>query len=107
MLRFIRELFKPSLKCARVGHRTGHRERRGFCSDSKDGVADRIIERQQACMRCKAELSPWEVVFSRPIHSLSMPSDDMDELRSTGRYYHRGPEWVVVCSLIEEDHTNG
>jgi hypothetical protein len=99
-MQFLRELFRPSLKCSRIGHKTGHRERRGLCADSDHGVADSIIERQEACMRCDAALSPWEVVHSRTIHSLSMPSDDMDELRSTGRLYHWGPKWVV---LNEED----
>lgn len=93
-MRIVRELFRPSLKCERAGHKPAVRERRGYSWPSSLGVADRVTQRQSACRRCKKTLSGWADQSSKTIHSLGMPSDDWDALRRDGFLETGAPEWL-------------
>ena len=96
--RFISELFKPSLKCERLGeHKIVVRTSRKFfkCWKFKELYPDELhsffyhaiavqakIE-ETYCRRCGTVLAS-KVLHSHGLNSLSMPTDEMDILREEG-----------------------
>jgi len=85
---FFRELFKPALKCNRVGHKiaTKIQECYVYPSDAPYWhVADRVIEEQKYCPRCGHLHSDWTVVKRTGIDSLSMDSIDWKHLKESGK----------------------
>ena len=86
-MRWLKELFRPRLKCERLGHREEPQQRRTFRWPPESrwaGVADRCAEKRTVCGRCGAQLAPWAITERRPIDSLSMPQPDWDRLRTDG-----------------------
>lgn len=87
-MRFFRELFRPSLKCDRLGHVAtectfrviAKPERYGWLS----GVADSAKMARTQCKRCRAVLSDPIITDREPIHSLSMPQSHHERLEANG-----------------------
>lgn len=86
-MQIVREFFRPSLKCERLGHKPV-REVRGpgyvMPSGSRSAVADGATIVRHICPRCRAELSDTTFEDRYPIHSLSMASSRMNKLRDCG-----------------------
>lgn len=86
-MRWLREFFRPTLKCERLGHVEGFRQvRRGYTS-SRFGVADSVTQSRAFCPRCKTSLGKWIEDRRRKIDSLSMPTDDWDRLEADGEFW--------------------
>lgn len=85
-------------KCERTGHRVVKQTRRTFVMPSTfiRSIADRVVEERQVCARCHVVHSDWVEVDREWISSLSLPSEDMETLRRTGRLAraarHQEPE---------------
>lgn len=71
-------------KCERLGHKIRKRKWRVLISDSMRGVADRGVMIQVQCIRCGEIFGDTEYENREPIHNLSMPSGDFDQLRDDG-----------------------
>lgn len=87
MLRSIRELLQPSLKCERTGeHDMRHQTRKFWRYPPKEyhSVADKCTEERDACRRCN-HATEWEITKTRGSQSLSMPSYMWEQLEETGR----------------------
>lgn len=83
----IREYFKPSLKCARIGHdiRTAETKRFEYPSKGWRGVADEVRYKYEYCNRrgcCHEQLK--EETSRETINSLSMSSERWDTLKKRG-----------------------
>lgn len=85
-MRWLREFFRPSLRCARLGHRPTDRRRSTIRPNEGAfrGVADSCEETRQICKVCKESLSEWQIVKRAPIHSLSMPKEHWSILDRDG-----------------------
>lgn len=89
MARWLNEIFRPSLKCARLGHKPKERRYRVYVRP--DGttfrsVMDRAVMVTCGCARCGAKLK--EPVFEHRygIQNFSAPSNIYDEIRERGFY---------------------
>lgn len=94
---WFQELFKPSLKCHRLGHAKRIHWREGYVRPKTlgffGGVADRVRQEQTRCNRCGETLTPWEVTQRKSIDSLSGSTDMWDDIESGGYWIRDG---VVV-----------
>lgn len=86
-MRWLREFFRPALKCLRLGHAARFEKRyfyrypaRGFRS-----VVDDVTEERQECGRCGEGLSEWVETRYSGLQGLSMSSDRWDRLKQDGR----------------------
>jgi len=81
--------------CAMQGHKVYKYIRKSFVRPLNlfGSVADSITEEKVICGRCSMLDSPWIETSRRSIHSLSMPSKDMDEFYDKGR---------IVMSLVKK-----
>ena len=97
LLRWWRELRRPDLKCARLGHDCKPRLYRGYCLPGEvsdynalvaklDGaVAFKVNVIFHICQRCKFEdVAHRRVTVEYPIKSLSMSIRDWDEMEKNG-----------------------
>ena len=89
MIRFIKELLKPSLKCQRAGHKQ-HKTiyRRTYRRHVEDSFLRYAIylckEEKIVCPRCKTTFQDWCVKSSKGYDSYSIPSNVAEELRENG-----------------------
>ena len=77
-MRWLKEFFRPSLKCARIGHVSGYREvREGFTKDTKGyrTVADEVIQLRPICPRCSEPQGEWSDDYRSGINSLTLDTD--------------------------------
>ncbi len=86
MRRFIKELFCPHLKCARIGHRIKIKHRRVLALDSGyHQVAKRWKQEKTVCLRCKKLIKDWENVQLLAICSkVTMTTSDWDLIHEQG-----------------------
>ena len=87
--RFLDEWRNPSKKCARVGHKkivsvdiVLTRATRGYNS----GVADKATKSTTICKRCGRSFGRAKYTDREPVHSLSLPSSQMDKFEKRGVY---------------------
>ena len=87
-MRWIRELFNPAAKCARIGHRKTEGWRRTYRRPEGREVRQYVVmgcrETRTECGRCNAPLSDWNVIERTGYHESMMPSDMAEELRRNG-----------------------
>ena len=85
-IRFFIELFKPTVKCGRIGHKQHERTRRTirWPSETRRGVADSCREKSTKCRRCGKTMTDWEVFERDEINSLSMSQTEWDKLKDNG-----------------------
>ena len=86
MIRFIKELFSPKLKCERLGHNVKSRHCKKVLVESREfrEVAAEFEAEIKKCKRCGETM---EVIKGKKITSLqglSMPNSDWDILRDQG-----------------------
>lgn len=89
-MRFLWELFKPALKCDRLGHKKAERKYKIYAEPKShgwlSGVADRAVLTRDECKRCGTVLSEGEITDRHAIDSLSMPSSEYDKFEKNGVY---------------------
>lgn len=85
-MNFFKELFSPSKKCARLGHKTSEHKIR-IRKDSKDWrmtVTD-FNARIEKCDRCNKIIgSPFKLEEIESYTSCSMPNDMWQEMKEKG-----------------------
>jgi hypothetical protein len=77
-MRWFKELLRPKLKCARLGHVSGYREvREGYTNDTKGfrAVADEIVQSRPICQRCSEPQGEWSDDYRSGINSLTLDKD--------------------------------
>lgn len=85
MLTWLSELFRPSRKCARIGHKPRTRRYQVFTrSAGYRAVADSGVLTREECRRCHSVLTEGEISKRSSIQSLSMPEPMWDALRANG-----------------------
>jgi len=88
MKRFLTELFKPSLKCKRLGHKYKFIKRRAYIYPLKyclDVIVEEHLLRLKICSRCKEEdIQAREILDVECITNLEMPPSRWDELKRKG-----------------------
>ncbi len=92
-MRWLKELFNPSAKCGRVGHREVRQSqnvmRKTTWEERRMGVCMRVTEERTVCGRCEATLQEPKETKARGVDSWSAPQSVWDEFESTGRYVSR------------------
>lgn len=91
-MRFLRELFDPAEKCARLGHKPAPFFRRGYVRANYGfHVVDGVIQTCERCLRCNKLLSKWTDVDGSRVgfSGYSWPSDQAAEFDKNGEYWTR------------------
>lgn len=90
----LREIFKPSAKCARVGHKFWHEYRVGYTRPEHFGitrfVCDEVEQERPVCIRCGANdpANPdWVTVSRKGISGYSWPSAMAREFKDNGEIW--------------------
>lgn len=84
-MQWLKEIFRPRLKCRRVGHRPKEETRRTYRRPEACGsVVDGCREKRTVCGRCREVLSGWEVTDREGYQSATLPSEMWDELKHDG-----------------------
>ena len=84
-MRVLKEIFKPQVKCARVGHKTKTitRKIRRCGKGLRDVVTDYYAEFDK-CSRCGNLSEPRNEEYYESYQSCSMPKDMWDKMRESG-----------------------
>lgn len=85
MLTWFSELFRPSRKCARIGHKPATARYAVYArSESMRAVADSGVLTREECRRCHSVLTEGEISKRSSIQGLSMPEPMWNALRANG-----------------------
>ena len=97
MMRWLREVTAPSLRCERVGHRWRVEHRSGLARPWWPGVADqglhyrcvadRFHQRREVCHRCHAphpEFGEWKTTRSECRQGIHLDTFTYDQLSRNG-----------------------
>ncbi len=82
-MQWLNEIFKPTLKCKRLGHVSETQTRRTY-RNARYYAVDLCREERLECKRCGKALEEWYVVDREGFNSVTMPFSVHEELRKNG-----------------------
>ncbi len=87
--RILSEMFRPSSKCERLGHKLRIEWRRGFVRPKNwsGSVCDAAEQERDVCRRCGEPQSEWRFVSRRGRSGYSWPSDMAREFNDKGEVW--------------------
>lgn len=90
--RILSELFRPSAKCKRRGHKLRIEWRRGFVRPEawSNSVCDASEQERDVCKRCGKSQSEWRFVSRRGRSGYSWPTDMAREFNANGEIWDEG-----------------
>ncbi|AXQ69504.1 hypothetical protein HOU02_gp221 [Caulobacter phage CcrBL9] len=95
-MRWLKELFVPSCKCERLGHRCRTEWRAGYVERIEGNiwnnsyVAFFVRQERVVCTRCKFEVKPWTVVKHEGLSGFGTSRENWEQTQNGGYWTEWG-----------------